>query len=144
MKMLRCALDMLVREYTQELELWQVKLPKLPVENELGVLSTGNGEGIPVLKFTEAKTLLAQELALGAAERERSLACHDFEPEEEKMLSEIIRRKTGSEFVFITHYPAAKRPFYVMEDPANPEETLSFDLIFRGLEITTGGQRIHD
>ena len=52
--------------------------------------------------------------------------------------------KTGSEFVFITHYPAAKRPFYVMEDPADPEETLSFDLIFRGLEITTGGQRIHD
>ena len=59
-------------------------------------------------------------------------------------MSEIVERETGSEFLFVTHYPAEKRPFYVMEDPENPGETLSFDLIFRGLEITTGGQRIHD
>jgi putative ATP-dependent endonuclease of OLD family len=44
----------------------------------------------------------------------------------------------------VTHFPTAKRPFYVMDDPHNPRETLSFDLLFRGLEITTGGQRIHD
>ena len=59
------------------------------------------------------------------------------------MLSEIIFRETGSDFVFVTHYPSDKRPFYAMDDPENPEETLSFDLLFRGLEITTGGQRIH-
>jgi nondiscriminating aspartyl-tRNA synthetase len=67
----------------------------------------------------------------------------DFEPEEEKLLYEIIRKQTGSEFVFVTHYPTKKRPFYAMEDFENPEVTLSFDLLFRGLEITTGGQRIH-
>ncbi len=55
-----------------------------------------------------------------------------------------ILQETGSEFVFVTHYPTAKRPFYAMEDPAEPEKMLSFDLLFRGLEITTGGQRIHN
>ncbi|MCR2050167.1 aspartate--tRNA(Asn) ligase [Acetatifactor muris] len=143
-KMLRCALNMLSREYAHELELLQVTLPELPEENEPNAVSAVPGGAIPELKFTEAKELLAEELGLGEAAREQAYARHDFEPEEEKMLSEIIWRRTGSEFVFITHYPAAKRPFYVMEDPESPEETLSFDLIFRGLEITTGGQRIHD
>ena len=55
----------------------------------------------------------------------------------------MIEKKTGSEFVFVTHYPSKKRPFYAMESAQNPEETESFDLLFRGLEITTGGQRIH-
>ena len=64
-------------------------------------------------------------------------------PGEEKKLCQLIREKTGSEFVFVTHYPSAKRPFYAMDDPQNPEETLSFDLLFRGMEVTTGGQRIH-
>ncbi len=54
------------------------------------------------------------------------------------------REKGLGEFVFVTHFPTAKRPFYVMDDPHNPRETLSFDLLFRGLEVTTGGQRIHD
>ena len=68
---------------------------------------------------------------------------YDFEPEEEKLLCELIRKKTGSEFVFVTHYPSAKRPFYAMDSKENSSETLSFDLLFRGLEVTTGGQRIH-
>ena len=50
----------------------------------------------------------------------------------------------GSDFVFVTHYPGRKRPFYTMDDPEDPRYTLSFDLLFRGMEITTGGQRIHD
>ena len=94
--------------------------------------------GIPVLKFTEAKRRVAE--TFGRQPKE----CHDFEPEEEKLLSELVKHRFGSEFVFITHYPSEKRPFYVMEDADNPGETLSFDLIFRGLEITTGGQRIHE
>ena len=44
----------------------------------------------------------------------------------------------------MTHYPSKKRPFYAMDDPADPTYTLSFDLLYHGLEITTGGQRIHD
>ena len=46
--------------------------------------------------------------------------------------------------MFVTHYPSKKRPFYAMDDPADPKFTLSFDLLYKGLEITTGGQRIHD
>lgn len=123
--MLEAALDMLKKEYDYELALLQVNLPH-------GSLH------IPVLKFSEAKALIRSKTGREPVES------HDFQPEEEKLLSEIILKETGSEFVFVTHYPAGKRPFYVMEDPAHPGETLSFDLLFRGLEITTGGQRIHD
>jgi len=67
----------------------------------------------------------------------------DLAPEEEKLLSEYAKSQWGTEFVFVTHYPSYKRPFYTMDDPDNPEVTFSFDLIFRNLEITTGGQRLH-
>ena len=122
--MLQAAMSLLKQEYAFELELLHVQLPVI--------------EEIPAIKFREAKTLVKERT--GREPRES----HDFEPEEERLLSEIVKQETGSEFVFVTHYPAEKRPFYVMEDPENPEETFSFDLIFRGLEITTGGQRIHD
>ena len=52
-----------------------------------------------------------------------------------------IRDRYNSDFVFLTHYPRKKRPMYTM--PEGEEETHSFDLLFRGMEITTGGQRIH-
>ena len=58
-------------------------------------------------------------------------------------MAEYIYEETGSEFVFVTNYPTEKRPFYAMDGKKNAEETESFDLLFRGLEITTGGQRIH-
>lgn len=92
---------------------------------------------IPQLPFAEAKRRIAQ------AYRREITDMLDFEPEEERLLCELVEKETGSEFVFVTHYPSAKRPFYAMDNPENPSETLSFDLLFRGLEITTGGQRIH-
>ena len=55
-----------------------------------------------------------------------------------------LKEKHGSEFIFITHYPTSKRPFYTYKDPEDPEYTLSFDLLYRGLEIVTGGRRIND
>ena len=61
-----------------------------------------------------------------------------------KRQGEYFKSEYGADFVFVTHYPSKKRPFYAMDDPENKEFTLSFDLLFRGLEITTGGQRIHD
>ena len=67
----------------------------------------------------------------------------DLSPEEERLICEYVKKEHGSDFVFVTHYPTSKRPFYAMSDSANPEETLSFDLLFRGIEITTGGQRLH-
>ena len=69
---------------------------------------------------------------------------NDLEPEEEAHIGQYVREELGSDFVFITHYPTKKRPFYAMDDPEDPTYTLSFDLLFRGLEVTTGGQRIHD
>lgn len=68
----------------------------------------------------------------------------DLEPEEEQLISRLFAEEYGSEFVFVTHYPSKKRPFYAADDPEDPRYTLSFDLLFRGLEVTTGGQRIHD
>ena len=64
-------------------------------------------------------------------------------PELEQLISEYILETTGSEFVFITKYPLSERPFYTMP---SPEEgcSESFELIYKGLEITTGGQRIHN
>ena len=56
----------------------------------------------------------------------------------------MVSEKYGRAFVFVTHYPSKKRPFYAADDPEDPRYTLSFDLLFRGLEVTTGGQRIHD
>lgn len=122
--MIQAAFAELERNYANELELLNVKLP---------VVSE-----IPQIRFLEAKELIAKTCHREITDLE------DFEPEEEKLLCEIIKKKTESEFVFVTHYPTKKRPFYAMENPENRQETLSFDLLFRGLEVTTGGQRIHD
>ena len=122
-KMLQNVMCCLKEHYAAELELLQVELPVI--------------ETIPQIKFREAKEFIAKEYHREIKDYE------DFEPEEEKLLCELMKQKTGSEFVFVTHYPSKKRPFYAMESRKNPEETESFDLLFRGLEITTGGQRIH-
>ena len=65
-------------------------------------------------------------------------------PEDEKEICRYALEEDGSDFIFITHYPIKKRPFYTYADPSDPEYTLSFDLLCRGLEIVTGGQRIND
>lgn len=122
-KMIRTAFAYLKEGYQKELELLKVELPQT--------------ESIPAIRFREAKEAVAKEYRRTIKDYE------DFEPEEEKLLCEYIRKKTGSEFVFVTHYPSKKRPFYAMESRENKEETESFDLLFRGLEVTTGGQRIH-
>ena len=122
--MLRHALEELKENYAHELDLLKVALPTMT--------------SIPSIKFMEAKEIISEKYNRPIKDYE------DFEPEEEKLLSEIIKKEYDSDFVFVTHYPTIKRPFYAMESPDNPEETLSFDLLFRGLEITTGGQRIHN
>ncbi len=122
--MLRHAMEHLKREYAPEL-------------NELKAAVPDVGH-IPALKFREAKELLRDKLGREVTDWQ------DFEPAEETALCDYIRRETGSDFVFVTHYPSSKRPFYAMDDSEDPGYTLSFDLLFRGLEVTTGGQRIHD
>ena len=121
--MLAFCMEFLKENYAKELSTREVQLPEI-------------GE-IPKIKFREAKEKIAQVYHRPVVEK------LDFEPEEEKLLCELMKKETGAEFVFVTYYPSAKRPFYAMDDPQNSEETLSFDLLFRGLEVTTGGQRIH-
>jgi nondiscriminating aspartyl-tRNA synthetase len=67
----------------------------------------------------------------------------DLTPDQERRLGEWARREHASEFLFVVGYPLAKRPFYTHPDPARPGYSNSFDLLFRGLEIMTGGQRLH-
>jgi aspartyl-tRNA synthetase len=67
----------------------------------------------------------------------------DLNPEEEKQLGAYIKEKEGHEFVFVTDYPEEIRPFYHMRHEYNPNLTKSFDLLFNGLEVTTGAQREH-
>ncbi|MCL2061900.1 MAG: aspartate--tRNA(Asn) ligase [Firmicutes bacterium] len=104
---------------------------------ELGV-ELAEIKQIPKIKFAEVKQLIKAEYNRPYRDE------HDFEPEEEKLIGKYFKEKHNSDFVFITHYPSAKRPFYTLDDPQNPEYTLSFDLLLNGTEITTGGMRIHD
>jgi len=121
---LQYTMKLLAAEYQKELDLLGVELPKV--------------EQIPQVRFDQAKEL-------AAAKYDRKIRNpFDLEPEEEVLISRYFKEEYDSDFVFVTHYPAKKRPFYAMDDPADNRFTLSFDLLFKGLEITTGGQRIHD
>lgn len=121
--MLRAVMDELKTNYSAELTLLNVVLPEI--------------DTIPALTFIEAKELLKN---MGRKVKNY----YDFEPDEEIAISEYVKKEYNSEFVFISHFPSSKRPFYAMDDKNDPDYALSFDLFFRGLEITTGGQRIHD
>ncbi|MVU78829.1 aspartate--tRNA(Asn) ligase [Nocardia sp. ET3-3] len=90
-------------------------------------------ERIPVIHFAEAL-----ELA-GAAADEPDLA-----PEHERLLGKWALERYGSDFLAVEGYPAVKRPFYTHPQPGDPRWTNSFDLLFRGLELVTGGQRLHE
>jgi nondiscriminating aspartyl-tRNA synthetase len=87
---------------------------------------------VPALHFTEALTVA------GAAPDEPDLA-----PAHERAVGEWALREHGSDFVFVTGYPMAKRPFYTHPDPERPGYSNGFDLLFRGVELVTGGQRLH-
>jgi len=121
---LQYTFELLEREYKKELTMLNVTLP--------------NVDKIPAVRFDKAKELVSQKY-------HRTIRNpYDLEPEEELLIGQYFQEEFGSDFVFVTHYPSKKRPFYAMDDPADPKFTLSFDLLFRGLEVTTGGQRIHD
>lgn len=121
---LQYMLALLEREYAPELKILDITLPK--------------ADRIPAVRFDEAKRLASEKYG------RRIRNPYDLEPEEEALIGRYFKEEYGADFVFITHYPSKKRPFYAMDDPADPKFTLSFDLLYDGLEITTGGQRIHD
>lgn len=90
-------------------------------------------EQIPVLHFSEALDLV------GASPDEPDLA-----PEHERLLGKWAKSQFDSDFLAVEGYPAVKRPFYTHPQPDDPRWTNSFDLLFRGLELVTGGQRLHN
>ena len=101
-------------------ELAQAHLPDVPDE-------------IPIVHFRDALQLV------GADPDEPDLA-----PEHERRLGQWAREEFGSDFLAVEGYPAKKRPFYTHPQPDDPYWTISFDLLFRGFEIVTGGQRLHE
>jgi nondiscriminating aspartyl-tRNA synthetase len=116
--------DGIREEASDAVELLKVTLPDVPAS-------------IPVLPFAEAQELLFQETG------EDARGEPDLAPAHERWLGEWARCTYGSEFLFVTGYPMVKRPFYTYPDPARPQFSYSFDLLFRGLELVTGGQRLH-
>lgn len=68
----------------------------------------------------------------------------DLEPEDERFICDYANKNLKSDYVFVTHYPTKKRPFYTYVDPEDNTVTRSFDLLFRGIEICSGAQRVHD
>ena len=121
---LQYTMDLLQKDYAKELKMLNVVLPKV--------------DKIPTVRFDEAKKLVSEKY------NRQIKNPFDLEPEEEVLISQYFKEEHDADFVFVTHYPSKKRPVYAMDDPADPTYTLSFDLLFRGMEITTGGQRIHD
>ncbi len=92
---------------------------------------------IPRMRLSEAVTILAKEFG-------KETEGEDIDAEGERMIGEYVSKTFGSDFVFLTQYPTALRPFYSMPSKDNPKYTETFDLIFRGVEIASGGQRIHE
>ena len=121
---LQYTMNLLEKEYNKELKLLNITLPDV--------------EKIPYVRSDEAKRLVSEKY-------NRKIRNHfDLEPEEEELIGKYFKEEYNADFVFVTHYPSKKRPFYAMDDPEDTRYTLSFDLLYHGLEITTGGQRIHD
>jgi aspartyl-tRNA synthetase len=107
------------------------------VAERFGVDVTVPDTPFPGVTMAEAQEILRRGGWDPAGARE------DLDPEGERRLAAHIKAETGHEFVFVTHYPASIRPFYHMRSADHPDLTLSFDLLWKGLEITTGAQREH-
>jgi len=105
---------------------------RCPAAATLGLAMPAIPAEIPAIDFADALALV------GASPDEPDLA-----PAHERALGEWALREHGSDFLFVTGYPMAKRPFYTHPDPARPTASNGFDLLFRGIELVTGGQRLH-
>ena len=117
-------LTTLHEQFAAELKILQVKMPEVPEE-------------IPHMFFPEAQELIYKRYKTDVRGEP------DLSPQDERWLGEWARQEFGSDFLFVTGYPMRKRPFYTHPDPEHPEYSNSFDLLFRGTELVTGGQRLH-
>lgn len=119
--MLKYVMEYIQENYSNEIEILEAK--------------------IPVIKEIPCVTLLEVKEILGNKGSKNKL---DLEPEDEVAICEYAKETFDSDFIFVTHFPSSKPPFYAMNDREDPRLAYKFDLLFRGLEITSGGQRIHD
>jgi nondiscriminating aspartyl-tRNA synthetase len=118
----------------------------------LGVVDKCHGEqisstfgverNVPTIPFPRLTLADAKELLKEHGHEAPGLD-HDLDPPSERALSAIVAEQSGSEFVFVTDYPTSVRPFYHMRHQDQPTLTKSFDLLWRGIELTTGAQREH-
>lgn len=123
-KLVRHMFEKVSQSCPEELSLFGAKVPEVAV--------------IPAVTLSEAVDIINSYQKKGSAEKT------DLDPEGEKIICEHFLKTENTDLVFITGYPLSVRPFYAMPLPAQGEmSSRSFDLLFRGLEITTGGQRIH-
>jgi nondiscriminating aspartyl-tRNA synthetase len=114
----------LAEHYAGDLATTGVALPEVP-------------PALPHVHFTEAQELILR--LHGVDERGEP----DLSPQGERWLGEWARAEHGSDWLFVTGFPMRKRPFYTHPEPGRPEYSNSFDLLFRGMELVTGGQRRH-
>lgn len=127
MNLLRHIIGYVKEHCTHELTLLNAELPLIP-------------ETIPAFRLSEAHEVLYNEHLTQDDHRGED----DMAPEEERAICKYVREKYNSDFVFITHFPSKHRAFYAMDDPEDSSLTISYDLLMRGLEITSGGQRMHE
>ncbi len=136
-----------VRDHTDVMEIenrffrYLEKTLRMQCAGEFGLLGAEIPtvpENIPVMTLRDAQKLITEKTGKDCTKEP------DLEPEHERWLCDYARAHLQSDFIFITHFPTAKRPFYTYRDEKDPTYTKGFDLLFRGLEITTGAQRIHD
>lgn len=109
----------------KELEVFKAKIPNIK-------------EKIPRVKLSEIKKIIKEKYGYNIPKDT------DIDPKGEVFASKYTKEKWDSDLIFLTNYPIKERPFYTMPSKENPEEAEGFDLLFRGLEIATGGQRIHN
>ncbi len=113
------------KEGAPYLKLYEVGLPEVPKE-------------IPHFKLAKIKEIIKKEYNYTIPENT------DIDPQGERLAGRYVKEKLNSDFVFLTHYPWEERPFYTMPDKDSSGETCGFDLLYKGLEIATGGQRINE
>jgi len=118
-------MKVLEKECSEEFKLLESEIPNVPEE-------------IPSFKLREAQEIIKKEFGEDCSDEP------DLEPQHERWLCEYAKKEFNSDFVFVTHFPLSKRPMYTFEDTEDKGYAAGFDLLFRGVEITTGGQRIHE
>ena len=113
------------KKCAKELELYGATLPKL-------------ADKIPHIKLREAQEIIYKRTGRDCRQEK------DLSPEDEREICRWSRQERGSDLVFVSHFITKEKPFYICPDPEDPTYVLSVDLIGRGVEWSSGGQRLND